>query len=117
MVVRRIGLALLALGVRSPLSMTSLDGILAFLMGTRALFPLRLSVRMSLVVFGAHMIPPALNLAAIAAYLLGSVVHTVGDGVSIGLVRVWKCVLILGGAVANPLLVAAAIGWADTAAG
>ena len=67
--------------------------------------------------FGAHTTPPVLNLAAIAADLLRSVVHTVRDGLRIGLIRVGKRVLILGGAVANPLFRTGAVGWADIPAG
>ena len=57
------------------------------------------------------------NLAAVAAYLLRSVVHTVRDSLSIGLTRFRERVLILGGTVANPLLGTCAIGWAESAAG
>jgi hypothetical protein len=59
----------------------------------------------------------ALNLAAITAYLLRSVVHTVADGLSIGFRRVRERVLIFGGAVANPLLGTVAIGGAESAFG
>ena len=67
--------------------------------------------------FGAHATPLVLNLAAIAADLLRSVVHTVRDDLRIGPIRVGKCVLILGGSVANPLFATGAIGWADIPAG
>jgi hypothetical protein len=65
--------------------------------------------------FDAHKIPPALNLAAIAADLLRFVVHAIGDSIRIGLIRVRERVLILGGAVADPLLGARAIGGAEIA--
>lgn len=68
---------------------------------------------MGVLFFGAHTTPPGLNLAAIAADVLRSVVHTVRDGLRIGPVRVGKRVLILGGAVANPLFRTGTISWAD----
>jgi hypothetical protein len=71
-------------------------------------------------VFGAHIIPPALHLAATAADLLRSVVHTIRDGLRIGLPRLRrlrKRVLVFGRAVANALLGTGAIGGADSAFG
>ena len=117
MVVNRIRFALLRLRVLSTLSVASLDGMLAFLMRPCAFLAFRSSLGMGVLFFGAHMIPPVLHLAAIAAYLLWSVVHTVRDSLRIGLIRVRKRMLILGGPVANPLLGTGAIGWAESAAG
>ena len=67
-------------------------------------------------VFGAHL-TSWLHLAAIAADLLRSIVHTVGDGLRIRSIGVGKRVLILGGAVTNPLFRTSAVGWADFPAG
>jgi hypothetical protein len=64
--------------------------------------------------FDAHKISHALNLAAIAAGLR-FVDHAIGDSIRIGLIRVRERVLILGGAVADPLLGARAIGGAEIA--
>jgi hypothetical protein len=58
-----------------------------------------------------------LNLTAIAANLLRSVVHTFRSCLGIRLIWVRERVLILGGAVANPLLGTVAICWAGAAAG
>jgi hypothetical protein len=74
-----------------------------------------LSFDFGVLFFGAHTIPPALNLAPITAYLFRFLVHTVGDSLSIGPISVRKRVLILGGAVANALLGARAIGWTEIA--
>jgi hypothetical protein len=117
MVVRRSRLALLRLRVLSTLRLASLNGVLAFLMRACPFLALRPSPGMGVLFFGAHMIPPALNLAAIAAYLLRSVVHTVRDSLRIGLLRVRERMLIFGGAVANPLLGTGAIGGAESAVG
>ena len=75
----------------------------------------RLCLGRGVLFFGAHKVPPALNLAAIAADLLRSVVHTVRGDLRIGPIGVGKRVLILGGAVADPLLGARAIGGAEIA--
>ena len=56
---------------------------------------------------------PALDLAAIAAYLLRSVVHAGRNSLRIGLISVRTRVLILGGTVTDPLLRAVAIVSAD----
>lgn len=68
---------------------------------------------MSVLFIGAHKISPALNLAAITAYLL-RFVHTVGDSLSIGPISRER-VFIPGGPVANSLLGARIIGWAEIA--
>lgn len=91
--------------------------MLALLMRACPVLAFRSSLAIGVLVFGAHVIPPRLNLAAIAADLLRSVVHTVRDDLRIGPIRVGKCVLILGGSVANPLFATGAIGWADIPAG
>jgi hypothetical protein len=117
MVVKGVRFALLGLRVLSTLSVASLDGMLALLMRACPLLAFRSSLAISVLVFGAHVTPPRLNLAAIAADLFRSVVHTVRDGLRIGPIRVGKRVLILGGAVANPLFGTGAIGWADIPAG
>ena len=51
---------------------------------------------------GDHMIPPVLNLTAIPAYLLRSVVHTFRNILRIRLIRVRKRMLILGGRLLIP---------------
>jgi len=58
-----------------------------------------------------------LNLTAIAAYLFRSMVHTFRNSLRIRLIGVRERVLVLGGAVANPLLRALAICRADFAGG
>jgi hypothetical protein len=103
MVVRRSRLALLGLRVLSMLRLASLNGVLAFLMRACPLLTFRPSIRLGVLFFGAHVIPPPLHLAAIAADLLRSVVHTVRDGLSIELRKGRERVLIFGGAVANSL--------------
>jgi hypothetical protein len=117
MVVHGVRFALLRLRVLSTLSLASLDGMLALLMRACSLLAFRSSLAIGVLVFGAHMTPLRLNLAAIAADLLRSVVHTVRGDLRIGTIGVGKRVLILGGAVANPLFRTGAIGWADILAG
>jgi hypothetical protein len=117
MVVNGVRFALLGLRVLSTLSVASLDGMLALLMRACPVLAFRSSLAIGVLVFGVHVTPPRLNLAAIAADLLRSVVHTVRDDLRIGPIRPGKCVLILGGSVANPLFGTGTIGWADIPAG
>ena len=111
MIACRIRLVPLRLRALSTLRLARLNGVLAFLVRACPFLAFRSSVGLSVLFVGAHIHSP--NLPAVAAYLLRFGVHTFRNSLRIRDISIRERVLILGGAVANPLFRAVAICWAE----